>query len=443
MNKNQTLNEECFKIDRVNGWSMIEGIIKNDKSINQAIYCVTNQSIWGDKKCRLITYDDTIPYEKYLSTDFGIPMRDKHKKDPKLKYIAVTDTLYEIKLDEKLWDILCYNGLFDIWQPKAPMERYNDYFKRKYENEKFQKRQFAKKDLNKEFFLGIALIRLYEIEGNGFSRFDFYKRNEFDFAPHLDTTYGKSVLNVIINRPVICKNEFIGIKNELEKVLQGSSFLVKTIPVVNTTANDNFLCDKQLTPYNENDIPVENKKSNSQKDSNSQNENKPERILNPDEILEFLVDTFDDLKIILNSTSKIEKTSSDFLELSQKDVSMWENLAPEVKQVITKKIERGNLANKVKKFVNYECLICKKIHNTTQSFKKSNGDTYVEVHHVEPVSGLKKGSLSLANIITVCANHHRQLHYGNVEYQIENDYFTFNIDKQIITIDKINLDNVK
>ena len=144
--------------------------------------------------------------------------------------------------------------------------------------------------------------------------------------------------------------------------------------------------------------------------------------LKNEEILSFSVDTLSDFNTIENA---------------------YLNAKPEVKQIITKKIERGNFANKVKRFVGYKCFLCEANNKETLSFKKPNGKIYVEVHHVEPVSTLKNGSLALSNLITLCANHHRQMHFGNVEYKISEKYFLFTIDNKIIKIEKIDLSKVK
>jgi hypothetical protein len=45
-----------------------------------------------------------------------------------------------------------------------------------------------------------------------------------------------------------------------------------------------------------------------------------------------------------------------------------------------------------------------------------------------PVSKLEKGSLHAANIMTVCANHHRQLHYGGVNVAITEANFELELD---------------
>ncbi|MEM1118852.1 MAG: HNH endonuclease [Bacteroidota bacterium] len=116
------------------------------------------------------------------------------------------------------------------------------------------------------------------------------------------------------------------------------------------------------------------------------------------------------------------------------------NATPVVKERISKYIERGAIANKVKKLTGYKCQICEQLGESPYSFKKKNGQYYVETHHVEQVSKLKKGSLGIENLITVCANHHRQLHYGN-SFVIKNDskVFVFEIDGQEIEVQKIKL----
>ena len=119
-------------------------------------------------------------------------------------------------------------------------------------------------------------------------------------------------------------------------------------------------------------------------------------------------------------------------------------LTPQARQRISKFIERGTIAKKVKKLMGYKCLVCKALENEPLSFQKNNGELYIETHHVEPVSNLKKGALSLSNLLTLCANHHRQMHYGKVERidNEENEYFLFNIDGKEIKIEKINIENL-
>lgn len=66
----------------------------------------------------------------------------------------------------------------------------------------------------------------------------------------------------------------------------------------------------------------------------------------------------------------------------------------------------------------------------------------METHHVEPVSTLKKNVLGIANLVTVCANHHRQMHYGKSELINETEKeFEFRIDNKQLIVNKITLSN--
>jgi 5-methylcytosine-specific restriction enzyme A len=113
---------------------------------------------------------------------------------------------------------------------------------------------------------------------------------------------------------------------------------------------------------------------------------------------------------------------------------------PEIKHRISFYIERGAIATKIKKLAGYKCLICEAFKSTPYGFKKSNGDYYIETHHVEPVSSLKSGVLSISNLLTVCANHHRQLHYGNVEIIEQSDkHLKLSIDGETVNVEKINI----
>jgi hypothetical protein len=154
---------------------------------------------------------------------------------------------------------------------------------------------------------------------------------------------------------------------------------------------------------------------------------------------------------LIEKLAKEEFDLQDFIEVigestadNLKDIVDLENKMkkqhPEIKKRISSFIERGAIANKVKKLNNFKCSVCESFAQTTNSFTKRNGDTYIETHHVEPVSTFKVGVLSVTNLMTVCANHHRQLHYGNVEL-IDNGshHFTFKIDERVVIIDKINI----
>ncbi|MCK8826067.1 EVE domain-containing protein [Fuchsiella alkaliacetigena] len=110
---------------------------------------------------------------------------------------------------------------------------------------------------------------------------------------------------------------------------------------------------------------------------------------------------------------------------------------PEVKKRLSKHIERGKISEKFKEVTKYKCQICDALGEDPYAFKKENGDFYIETHHIDPVSSLNKGCLGISNLITVCPNHHRQLHYGDVDILKNTDKeLELKIDEDNITINK-------
>lgn len=113
------------------------------------------------------------------------------------------------------------------------------------------------------------------------------------------------------------------------------------------------------------------------------------------------------------------------------------NASPEVKVRVSKGIERGPVGNLVKKTNGFKCQVCEALGNNPIGFLKRNGEPYVEAHHVMPVSTKEVGSLSASNVMTVCANHHRQLHYGAIEVRISDNTFSFQIDGLTVAIQRV------
>lgn len=107
---------------------------------------------------------------------------------------------------------------------------------------------------------------------------------------------------------------------------------------------------------------------------------------------------------------------------------------PAVRERISKLIERGSIGSQLKKANGFRCQLCEAMGLETVSFLKPNGEPYVEAHHAIPVSELEVGSLSATNIMILCANHHRQMHYGDVridrgptEFWVTIDGYQFSI----------------
>ncbi len=106
----------------------------------------------------------------------------------------------------------------------------------------------------------------------------------------------------------------------------------------------------------------------------------------------------------------------------------YQDAAPRVKARLSKDIERGSVGAAVKRARGYHCQICKALGLPSIGFHKRSGEPYVEAHHVMPVSALVPGSLGPRNVISVCAGHHRQIHYGNVTVVELPNEFVFTID---------------
>lgn len=113
------------------------------------------------------------------------------------------------------------------------------------------------------------------------------------------------------------------------------------------------------------------------------------------------------------------------------------NASPEVKVRLSKGIERGPVGNLVKKSNSFKCQVCEALGNNPIGFLKKDGEPYVEAHHVMPVSMMEVGSLSASNVMTVCANHHRQLHYGGIEVHIRDNTFEFQMGDQPVIIQRL------
>jgi hypothetical protein len=112
----------------------------------------------------------------------------------------------------------------------------------------------------------------------------------------------------------------------------------------------------------------------------------------------------------------------------------YKNASPEVKERVSKYIERGSVGSLVKKVNGFKCQVCDALGIHPFGFKKKNGEHYVEAHHVMPVSSREVGSLAASNVMTVCPNHHRQLHYGGIDVAIQKATFDFEINQVSLKI---------
>lgn len=128
-----------------------------------------------------------------------------------------------------------------------------------------------------------------------------------------------------------------------------------------------------------------------------------------------------------------EVDQSEALALIQTEQSLL-GRRPEVTERVSRSIERGSIGQKLKRASGFKCQLCEALGLNPIGFLKANNEPYVEAHHATPVSALEVGSLSASNIMILCANHHRQMHYGTIALERDELEFIVNFDGEAIRI---------
>ena len=134
-------------------------------------------------------------------------------------------------------------------------------------------------------------------------------------------------------------------------------------------------------------------------------------------------------------TKKLSDIPSDELASMEEK---YLHASPEVKERLSKTVERGSVGAQVKKATGFKCQLCEALGLHPIGFLKKNGEPYVEAHHVMPVAKKEVGSLAASNIMTLCANHHRQIHYGGIDIVIGKMTFDFVIEGTPVKIQRFN-----
>jgi hypothetical protein len=116
----------------------------------------------------------------------------------------------------------------------------------------------------------------------------------------------------------------------------------------------------------------------------------------------------------------------------------YADVVPVIREVHSRRIERGSIGVRVKRFYGYRCQVCSALGvNPPIAFVDFKGNGFAEAHHVVPVSTGQLGSLSHLNIMVLCPNHHRQAHHG--QFDIERnatDHWQVKIDGTVLRIEK-------
>jgi len=91
---------------------------------------------------------------------------------------------------------------------------------------------------------------------------------------------------------------------------------------------------------------------------------------------------------------------------------MYQGATPRKRLTISNRIARPNaITDFLKKIRNYTCQICGEL-----GFLQNNGKRYVETHHIIELHKLISGSYCSDNLVVVCANCHKKLHFARVDY---------------------------
>ena len=131
-----------------------------------------------------------------------------------------------------------------------------------------------------------------------------------------------------------------------------------------------------------------------------------------------------------STTPILESVVNDLAEIERKLLAR----PPMVQERVSRFIERGSIGARLKRANGFSCQICDALGLESVGFIKLDGEPYVEAHHATPVSAMEIGSLSATNIMILCANHHRQMHYGNVNIERTTATFIITLDETRVTI---------
>jgi len=94
--------------------------------------------------------------------------------------------------------------------------------------------------------------------------------------------------------------------------------------------------------------------------------------------------------------------------------SQYRDLEPQSYKRLVAVIDRPtSVSRALKEKLGYTCQIC-----GVEGFDKKSGGKYAEAHHLLELHRLAPSSLITENILIVCANCHRKLHYADAEVRV-------------------------
>lgn len=116
------INNVTLKVEKENFIALTEGFTKSDKKYYSSIFTAHRDATSIQNNFRqspkLLTPKRRNPRSEYPLSDIGLNLRTH--RDFELKYLAILDTVFHIENNMSIWNRLCTEGIFDLWNPKAP-----------------------------------------------------------------------------------------------------------------------------------------------------------------------------------------------------------------------------------------------------------------------------------------------------------------------------------
>ncbi|MGM0409831.1 MAG: HNH endonuclease [Bacillota bacterium] len=106
----------------------------------------------------------------------------------------------------------------------------------------------------------------------------------------------------------------------------------------------------------------------------------------------------------------VEESNEDVIEEEKAEYDVGNEKPEEVKTLVTEYKRDPNVIVKVLKRANGICEMC---NEEAPFIRKSDGSSYLEVHHIEPLS--EGGADTVNNAVALCPNCHAKVHYGVLE----------------------------
>jgi hypothetical protein len=198
------LSKFTLKVEKENAYAWINGFKKDDGHHYTTIYTADEKakSLTGnfEKHPKLITLFKGKPRGGFTLSKWGRQLMVDNWSPP-LQHIAVLHSVFEIKNCSEIWDILCHNGVFDIWEPEAPLRRLGGS-------------QTSRKSI-------ILLLRIFRIKEDLTEEVEKdddkgYKKGN----PHFDYLRGRVGHMVHLDKPIIWDEDFDRIRTTLKESVE-------------------------------------------------------------------------------------------------------------------------------------------------------------------------------------------------------------------------------